>query len=314
MTEQHNRVTDKAEVGTGDKKKKPTSMYRKIRRKFAKTRLRVALSWLRHRGLTPADVFYAAYPKSGSTWARFVLFEVLTGMPAGFRQTNTLMPGIIGSQKNALRLLPGGGRLIATHEDYQKEYRKAIYVTRDPRDCVLAEYAFYTVLDYYHDSLDRFIDSFLLTKNCSVYGYGPWQRHISTWLDSPIAGTENLLVLRFEDLREDPASGFAKMVKFLGVDVDTEKIRCAIENNTVQKMREKEDREPVRASIRGRFVRQGAVRGWRSKLTEEQALRIEKFAGEGMKRMGYPFLAELKAEDEPGAMVTEQGVNAVVPV
>lgn len=301
MTEPQNTVIEKADVGTGDKKKKPTSAYRQLRRKFAKTRLRTALTWLRHRGLEPADAFFAAYPKSGSTWARFVLFEVLTGKPAGFRQTNVLMPGIIGSQSNALRPLPGGGRFIATHEDYQKEYRKAIYVTRDPRDIVLAEYAFYTVLDYYHDTLDRFIDEFLLTKNCSVYGYGPWHRHVATWLDSPLKGTDNLLVIRFEDLKKDPLSGFSRMVRFLGVDADLDKIKRAIENNTVQKMREKEDKEPVRASIRGRFVRQGAVRGWISKLTPEQVHRIEKHAGEAMKRMGYPFLSELQtqAAEEP---------------
>src|ERR1700680_1924831 len=103
-SEQQNSMIDKTDVGTGDKKKRPTSVYRKIRRKFAKTRLRVALTWLRHRGLEPTDVFFAAYPKSGSTWSRFVLFEVLTGRPAGFRQTNTLMPTIINSQSKALRL------------------------------------------------------------------------------------------------------------------------------------------------------------------------------------------------------------------
>jgi len=161
---QQNNVIDKTDVGTGDKRKKPSSVYRKIRRKFAKTRLRVPLNWLRHRGLEPADVFFAGYPKSGTTWSRFVLFEVLTGKPAGFRQTNTLMPIIIHSQSKALRLLPGGGRLISTHEDYQKEYRKAIYITRDPRDVVLSEYAFYTVLDYYHGTLDRFIDSSCLPR------------------------------------------------------------------------------------------------------------------------------------------------------
>jgi len=296
MPEQQDIVIDKSDVGTGDKGKKPSSAYRKLRRAFAKTPLRVLLTRWRHRGLEPADVFLAAYPKAGSTWARFVLFEILTGQEAGFRQTNLLMPGIIGKQSEALRLLPRGGRFIATHEDYQKEYKKAIYITRDPRDTVLAEYAFYTVLDYYHGTLDEFIDSFLLTKNCSVYGYGPWHRHVSTWLDSPIADTENLLVTRFEDLRQDPLSGFASMITFLGVEVDMDKIKRAVENNTVEKMRAKEDKEPVRSSIRGRFVRQGAVRGWLSKLTPEQVRRIEKHAGTSMARMAYPFLSELQQE------------------
>jgi ribosomal protein L16/L10AE len=311
MTEPTKPAGEKAQNPAGAKQKKPTSAYRKVRRAFAKTRLRVGLTWLRHRGLEAADVFYASYPKSGSTWIRFVLYEILTGKPAGFRKTNTEMPGI-GLQSKALRVLPGGGRLIATHEDYQKEYRKAIYVTRDPRDIVLAEYAFYTVLDYYHGDLDSFIDSFLLTKNCSVYGYGPWQRHIATWLDSPIAETSNMLLLRFEDLRKDPLPGFIQMVEFLGVDVDVDKIRRAVENNTIQKMRDKEDKEPVRSSIRGRFVREGAVRGWLSKLTLEQARRIEEYAGESMMRMGYPLLSELNLEAESGAEAIKPASDSVV--
>jgi Sulfotransferase domain len=305
MTEQNNSAGDKAKRSAGAKPKKPTSAYRKVRRVFAKTRLRRALIWLQHRGLEPTDVFYAAYPKSGSTWARFVLYEVLCGKPAGFKKISSLMT-TVARKSEASRLLPGGGRLFATHEDYQKEYRKAIYVTRDPRDIVLAEYAYYTALDYYHDNLDHFIESFVLTKNCSVYGYGPWQRHISTWLDSPIADTNNMLLLRFEDLRKDPVPAFARVVKFLGMDVDLDKIRRAVENNTVQKMREKEDRHPGRAAIRGRFVREGAVRGWVSKLTPAQVRLIEKHAGPAMVRMGYPFLSELNLGSPHLPVATEQ--------
>ena len=52
----------------------------------------------------------------------------------------------------------------------------------------------------------------------------------------------------------------------------------------------------VRASIRGRVVRQGAVRGWLSKLTSEQVHRIKKNAGEAMARMGYQLFSELNQE------------------
>jgi hypothetical protein len=291
MTEQVG--IEKLQRKTRGKQKKPTSAIKKLRRKFAKTRLRAALVWYYHRGLEPADVYFAAYPKSGSTWSRFVLFEILSGMPAGFRKTNSQMGGV-GLHRQALRLLPGGGRLLATHEDYQKQYGKAIYIVRDPRDIVLAEYAFLTALDLYHVSLDEFIK--IAISSVMVYGWGPWQHHISSWLDSPIAGTENMLLLRFEDLRKDPVQGFARMVDFLGVDVNLDKVRAAVENNTIERMREKEDKEPVRSSIRGRFVREGAVRGWLSKLTPEQAFFIEKYAGDAMVRLGYPLLSDLNAE------------------
>jgi hypothetical protein len=304
MAQQDQNAGDSAPNDTGAKQKNPTSVYRKLRRKFAKTKLRAGLVWLHHRNLCPADMFVASYPKSGVTWTRFVLFELLSGLPAGFKTTNQLMTGV-GQHNKGLALLPGVGRLIGTHEQYRKDYNRAIYVVRDARDVLLSEFAFLKALDYFRGDLDEFISVFLFTCG-SAYGYGPWHRHVSSWLDSPIAGTENLLLVRYEDLRQDPVTWFARMVEFLGVDVGREKIELAVENNSIQKMREKENREPVRASIRGRFVRDGAVRGWVSKLSPAQVRLIEEHAGSALLRLGYPLSSQLSAEEAPGRVAMNQ--------
>jgi hypothetical protein len=303
MTEQNHGAV-KAQNNTGVKQKKPTSAYRQLRRKFAKTRLRAPLVWLQHRNLSPTDIFLGSYPKSGITWTRFVLFEMLSGMHAGFKSVNQLMTGV-GQHTKALRLLPGGGRLVSTHEQYRKDYRRAIYVVRDARDVLLSEFAFLSALDYFRGDLDQFISTFLFTCG-SAYGYGPWQRHVSCWLDSPIGGTENLLLVRFEDLRQDPVFWFARMAEFLGVDVHQEKIRLAVANNSIQNMREKENREPVRASIKGRFVRDGAVRGWVSKLSPAQVRLIEEHAGSALLRLGYPLSSQLNLETGGDSIMANQ--------
>jgi hypothetical protein len=297
MAQPHQNAGNTPPHDISAKQKKPTSVYRKFRRKFAKTRLRAPLVWLNHRNLSPSDVFMASYPKSGITWARFVLFEILSGLPAGFKSTNQLMTGI-GQHTKGLRLLPGGGRLIGTHEQYRNDYGRAIYVVRDARDVLLSEFAFLKALEYFRGDLDKFISTFLFTCG-SAYGYGPWQRHVSSWLDSPIAGVEKLLVVRYEDLRQDPVAWFTRMTEFLGVDVDQEKIKLAVENNSIQKMREKENREPVRASIRGRFVRNGAVGGWVAQLSPAQVHLIEEHAGSALLRLGYPLSSQLNAEAAP---------------
>jgi hypothetical protein len=310
MTEQKNGAGDKAQNSTGAKQKKPTSAYRKLRRIFAQTPLRAPLVWLRHRDLAPADVFFGAYPKSGTTWARFVLFEMLSGKPSGFKATNQQMPGI-GLHSKALRLLPGGGRLIATHEYYRKDYHRAIYMVRDARDVLLSEYAFLKALDFYHHDLDEFVPYFLFT---CVSAYGPWHRNVASWLDSPIAGTENMLVVRYEDLRRDPVPWFARMGEFLGVDVSEEQIKTAVANNSIQSMREKEDKEPVKASIRGRFVRDGKVRGWVSKLTPAQVHLIEEHAGRALARLGYPLSSELNLEAAAAPVTVNQVSDTTVGV
>jgi Sulfotransferase domain len=293
MTEQNSGSGRDGKNNAASKQKKPTSAYRKLRRKFAQTKLRAPLVWYRHRGLRPADMFFAAYPKSGTTWARFVLFEMLSGMPSGFRATNQQMPGV-GMHFKALRLLPGGGRLVATHEFYRKDYHRAIYMVRDPRDILLSEFAFLSALEYYRDDLDHFVKTFLFT---CVSAYGPWHKNVTSWLDSPIARNGNLLLVRYEDLRKDPVPLFAQMADFLGAKVDEEKIKLAVANNSIQNMRQKEDKEPVRASIKGRFVRDGKVRGWVSKLSPAQVRLIEEHAGSTLLRLGYPLSSELSAEE-----------------
>lgn len=297
MTEQINGNNNNGNGAKNDgvKRKKPTSAYRKFRRKFAGTVLRAPLVWLRHRGLNSSDTFFAAYPKSGTTWARFVLFEMLSGKPSGFRATNQQMPGV-GLHFNALRLLPNDGRLLATHEYYRNDYHRAIYMVRDARDVLLSEFAFLSALEYYTKDLDHFVETFLFTR---VSAYGPWQKNVTSWLDSPIAKNGNMMLVRYEDLRKDPVPLFVQMADFLGAKVSEEKIKEAVANNSIQKMRAKEDKEPVRASIGGRFVRDGAVRGWLSKLSSEQVKLIEQYAGDTLLRLGYPLSTQLMTEEAP---------------
>jgi hypothetical protein len=64
-------------------------------------------------------------------------------------------------------------------------------------------------------------------------------------------------------------------------------IQRAVANNSVQKMRDQEKKNPVKASAKGRFIGSGAVEGWREKFTETQAQRVQQSAGNILSRLGY---------------------------
>jgi hypothetical protein len=285
-------------TGSAAKRRKPTSLYRKLRRKLSKTTLRAPLSWLRHSTLQPSDVIFASYPRSGTTWSRFTMFEILTGRPAGFEAVNSTIR-IVSEHTGAPRLLPANGKFVASHERYRKEYRRAIYLARDARDVALSEFAYTRALEFFDGDLDRFLETFLCGK---ISAFGPWQKHVASWLDSTLAQNDNLLVVRFEDLRQNPREGFTRMAEFLGVRVDDERIRQAIANNSLDKMKEKEEEQPQRASVKGRFVRGGAVQGWRAKLTPKQVELIERHAGPSLLRLGYP-VGDRMVESTAGASV-----------
>jgi hypothetical protein len=262
-------------------------LLRKLRHQVAKSPARAPLVWYRHKTLKSNDAFLGSYPRSGSTWLRFVLFESLAGQSSGFLTVDHAIPDV-KLRNSALPLMPGGGRLIKTHEIYHSEYRKAVYLVRDPRDVALSEFAYQTTLGLVDCNLDEYLNRFLRE---GVNPFAAWRTHVESWLSAPL-NQEQLLFLRFEDLRKDTFNSVVRIAEFLGLTPDEERIRKAIANNTVDRMRAKEKETPTRVSKKGRFVGKGSVGGWRGQLNPGQAQLFRKYAGEVLERMGYPLDAE----------------------
>lgn len=258
-------------------------------RQSGRTRtLRLPLVWARNLRVRGNDAFLASYPRSGNTWVRFLLCEILTNNEAGFRSSESTIPDL--HLLNELpSVLPGGGRFLRTHEQYRTLYRKAIYCVRDPRDVVISNYEFERASEHGR-SLDEFVESSVRGK---VNAWGRWGTHVSGWLDSPLAESDNLLVVRYEDMRSDAERELSKMVAFLGLSVDPVRIRRAVANNSVQSMRQKEDQHFGRSPQEGngyesgRRVHIGSVGRWQQRLSAEQVDLIEQHAGELMERLGY---------------------------
>jgi len=268
---------------------------RKYRHQISMTRLREPLVWYRHRGLRPGDAWVASYPRSGSTWLRFLLMEILAGRSSEFGKVDEVIPDV-GRHSEAPALLPGPGRLIKTHQPYRSDCRKAVFLVRDLRDVVMSEYAYQQALGWAEGGLEEYLPRFLEGK---VNPFGSWQNHALSWMDSPLSNQGDLLLVRFEDLRRNTAETLCKILEFYGVTPEHGKIEAAIENNSLDRMKEKEKRNPQKASKRGRFVRSGAVGGWRQALSEDQLRLITQYAGKVMERLGYTEGGVVREERVP---------------
>jgi hypothetical protein len=278
---------------------------KELRYKASRTKLRAPKAWWEHRGLNDKDVLFASFERSGNTWLRFVLMEVLTTGDAGFLNVNQILPEM-GTHRPMKAVLPNGGRVIKTHEQYRSGYKRAIYLMRDLRDVMLSNWARDKEMGFaqYFDhgkGMDGYVEAFLQGK---VNRFGSWQSHVASWLDCPLASNGNLLVVRYEDLRRDTENGLLEMLEFLGVAGDRERVRRAVENNSLRAMREKEEKAKTSgaALVKGtllrkhridkedaRFVRTGSVGGWREKLSETQIEMVDRYAGEALLRAGYPL-------------------------
>jgi hypothetical protein len=268
------------------------SKIRKIRHTLSKTPARVPLVWARHRGFRPADVFVGSYPRSGSTWLRFMLLEILVGQSSGFDNTNEMLPDV-GKHEAGSPVLPDNGRLIKTHERFRPEYKKAIYLVRDPRDVALSEFAYQKALGYAKDDFDAYVERFLST---GVNPFGSWIEHASSWLNAAETGRGEILHVNFEELKQKPEEQLGRIADFLNMPEVKVRIPTAIENNSLARMKEKEKASPQRASAKGRFIRSGSAGGWRSSFTERQCQLVQQYAGALMARLGYSEVQSLEGQ------------------
>jgi estrone sulfotransferase len=277
------------------------SSLRRLRHRIMVTTVaRGPLIWLRHCGLEDSDAVIASYPRSGNTWLRFMLAELLTGHPADFENIDSVIPEM-GLQEFARGVLPNQGRLIKSHECYRPEYRKAVYLVRDIRDVALSNYSRERAVGAHFMSFDDYLPLFLAGKTS---GFGSWQRHLRCWLESPLMSKASMMVVRYEDLRADTFGQLSRVLSFLGHSIDPAQVRSAIANSSLERMRLKEDAAhnmPRNQDEVGRFVRSGSVGGWKDKLTPHQLRLLDASAGEMLTEMGYPLASQSTTDQLPVA-------------
>jgi hypothetical protein len=240
----------------------------------------------------------ASFPKSGSTWANFLLAHLLwqVGRELSLLD-NRFIPGI-GRQNKAEKRLPSGGRLIRTHERYRPEYAQAIYVVRDGRDVAVSMYwqlkRTIAMKADFSDYLAAYLEGWLT-------GAGPWSQHVTEWLDSPAYAAGKVLVIRYEDMKVDAASELRRMASFLGVTAADEAIADALEAGSFKSMKERERETKGLAHLetneRISVVRKGEVGDWRNYFSAEDQATFAATAGAAMARLGYDLDAVPVGQD-----------------
>jgi len=266
----------------------------RLRGHASRTRLRRPLVWLRHLGLDANDVFLASYPRSGNTMLRFPLAELISGVPSSFDHVQRIVPEI-GVHVHAFPLLKNGGRLIKTHESYRPKYRRAIYVIRDVRDVALSAFARESAVGLLGAmTFDDYLEPFLEGK---LSRWGSWSEHIEGWLDSPIAKSGDLLVLRFENIRANIETAVTQSLNFLGMSAHADAVRRVCEANSIENMRAKEEESTTlpKTGEGGGLIRKGAAGDWQRVLTEGQLKIVLRYAGSTLKRLRYDTELPLRA-------------------
>lgn len=257
------------------------------------------------RGLTvyPDDVFLVSYPRSGNTWTRFLLGNLIfSDDPVTFSNIESRIPEIYFNRDRRLRQL-ARPRLLKSHESFQPHYPRVIYVVRDPRDVAVSF--------YHHNVKARNIpDDYPMASFVTRFITGEFDPRFGTWRDNVLSWTAlrgddpNFVMFRYEDMKRDTAGAlrqvaeFLERCKFRQIHSSSEALQRAIELSSPERMRALEKQEAAhwvltrKTRLDKPFVRTATSGGWRSQLPPESVHAIESAWGDPMQSLGYDLVLQ----------------------
>ena len=252
------------------------------------------------RGATvfPDDVFLTSYPRSGNTWTRFLLANLLDQKnPVTFSNIESRIPEIYFNPDRFMRTLPRP-RLLKSHESFEPHYPRVIYLVRDPRDVAVSFYHHNVKARNIPDNypMASFVPRFIAAEFDRAFG--SWRDNVLSW--TVLRGSSpDFLMIRYEDLKRDTVATLGQIVAFLercsfrNIDASVNALQRTVELSSPERMRALEKQEAkdwvltkhTRADKP--FVRSAVSGGWKSQLAPESVAAIELAWGDLMQRMGY---------------------------
>jgi hypothetical protein len=244
----------------------------------------------------PDDTFLVSYPRSGNTWTRFLIANLVhPEKNVGFTNIEKLIPDTSSQSNRALKATPRP-RIIKTHEYFDHRYPKIIYIVRDPRDVALSYYDFQRKYMQIEDGypLVQYVDDFVNGRLSSA-DWGTWGENVASWVCTR-GKRKDFLLLRYEDMMQDTFTELKRIAEFLKIAPSADRLRKTIELSSADRMRELEKLESdqwVATKNRRKdipFVRVAKSGGWKRSLPETCVNQIEAAWGDLMTNLGYELV------------------------
>jgi hypothetical protein len=247
----------------------------------------------RNLAVYPDDTFVVSYPRSGNTWTRFLIANlVFPSESVTFTNIERLIPDTSSQSNRALKRTPRP-RIIKSHTYFDPRYRRVLYIVRDPRDLVLSYYNFQRKYRQLADDypLADYVDDFVNGRLISA-GWGSWGENVASWVYTR-QNHGGFLLLRYEDMQSDTERELKRIAAFLGLKPTPERLKQAVEASSPERMREMERTQSDHwvATKKHRkdipFVGPAVSGRWQSDLTTALVSKIESTWGDLMSTLGY---------------------------
>lgn len=269
-------------------------------------------------------VWLASYPKSGNTWTRAFLANYIMDAKQPLSINKIHQIGIGDASDKAYEMVSQGPfnpadpvqsaqlryavlkgivnnradvNLVKTHNENSTAFgiklvpfeftRCAIYIIRNPLDMVIS------FASHYAKTVDQTIHSIGNSNNILLGSMGAvcqflggWSNHVMSWAK---ARKFPVLILRYEDMLNDPHSTFGHAIRHIGLPENDDRLDRAVRFSDFKVLRQQEDKAGFIENTKNQknFFRKGQSGQWKSELTQEQIDRILKDHGRIMKKFGY---------------------------
>jgi Sulfotransferase domain len=278
--------------------------------------------WLRGRAetrrLAEADVAIVSFGKSGRTWLRVMMsryYQLVHAIP------NRILLGFA----NYHRREPSIPKIFFTHDNYIKDYtgeldskasfydKKVVLLVRNPKDIAVSQYfqwqhrmrpAKKKLNNYPPHGADVSAFEFVMDPAC---GLPQIIDYLNLWArEAP--KVKSLLIVRYEDMREQPVETLARVMDFVGGSAARrDAVAEAVEYASVENMRKLEEKQTFwfaggrmkpgkKGDPNSYKVRRAKVGGYRDYFDEAQAAEIDELV---RKRLSPDFGYETAPQSAP---------------
>ena len=243
----------------------------------------------------------------GTTWTQHIVYLILNnGVPLPPDQRlDVVFPHLEEVGKEFIETngtILGGYRLIKTHLLYslvsKNPKSKYIFVTRNPKDCVVSFYHHTVGFPKHYDFVDGKFDTYFNLFLDGKVDHGDYFEFLREVMDSK--DNPNVLFLRYETGRKNTREYILQIASFLDETIypdrllaDNEMIlNLVLEHSSIDSMKKDPTRWCSDRTGHEPFIRRGETGGWRELLSEEQALKLQKRLNDLFSKEELEFLGE----------------------
>jgi hypothetical protein len=241
------------------------------------------------------DVYITSYPRSGNTWVRFLIANLLwLDGSTNFLNIEKRIPDIYKFSDSHLLSLPRP-RFLKSHEYLDLRYPKVLYIVRDVRSVIIS-YWYYMKRNGEIDSdisLTEYTILFI-SGDINFHGFGTWSDNVQSWIRIRGQSPERFCLIRYEDLKIDRMGILRIINSFLELQRNDDQLNFALKMSSFNRMKKLEKEagkgweETKYVKNSGiDFIRAGKNFEWQGILDKESLNLIEDNYSEILLELGY---------------------------